>query len=135
MKSALLVCAAWTASIALGCDCVGMSVNEATKRAEVVFRGTITDISAGKVIFRVDRVWKGDVGRTFDMPEFIEGGGCLGFFEKLPKVGNDLLVYAGRLHRSSNDEDYFTSICTRTNLSSDAGEDFHKLGEGKLPHP
>jgi hypothetical protein len=135
MKSALLVCTAWSASLALGCDCASLTVNEAKKYAEVVFRGTITDISAGKVVFRVDRVWKGDVGRTFDMPEFIEGAACLGFHGWMLKAGNDLLVYAGRLHRSSNDEDYFTSICTRTNLSSDAGEDFSKLGKGKPPRP
>ena len=87
--------------MALGCDCVGLSVNEAKKAAEVVFRGTIIDVSAGKVIFRVDRVWKGNVRPTFDMPEFIEGAACLGFHERMLKVGSDLLVYATRLHRSS----------------------------------
>ncbi len=115
----------------LGCDCAGLSVKEAKKSADVVFRGTITDIGAGKVVFRVNRVWKGNVGRTFDMPEFIEGAACLGFYEGFLKVGNDLLVYATRLHRGSNDEDYFTSICTRTRLSSDAGEDLSKLGKGQ----
>jgi hypothetical protein len=135
MKSSLLAGAAWATSVALGCSCGGLSVNQAKKDAEVVFRGTITDISAGKVVFRVDRVWKGNVGRTFDMPEFIEGAACLGFHGWMLKAGNDLLVYASRLHRSSDDEDYFTSICTRTNLSSDAGEDFKKLGKGKPPRP
>ena len=121
--------------MALGCDCVGLSVNEAKKAAEVVFRGTIIDVSAGKVIFRVDRVWKGNVRPTLDMPEFIEGAACLGFHERMLKVGSDLLVYATRLHRSSNDEDYFTSICTRTNFSSDAGDDLSRLGKGKSPRP
>jgi hypothetical protein len=135
MKSALLLYAAWSASLALGCSCADSSVSQARKGAEVVFRGSITDISAGKVVFRVDRVWKGNVGRTFEMPEFIQGVACLGFHGPIVKVRNDLLVYAWRLHRSADDEDNFTSICTRTNLSSNAGEDFKKLGKGKPPRP
>src|ERR1700722_5591769 len=39
--------------------------------------GTITDISGGKVV-RVERIWKGNIGRTFDTPEVIEGAACLG---------------------------------------------------------
>jgi hypothetical protein len=58
-----------------------------------------------------------------------------GFHERMLKVGNDLLVYAERLHRSPNDEDYFASICARTNLSGDVGEDFSSLGKGKSPRP
>lgn len=133
MKFAYLACAVWSVSAALACDCAPVSVTEARNGAEIVFRGTITEISGGNVVFRVHRVWKGNIGPTFRMPEISEGAACLGFLPKLLKVGNDLLVYARRLHRSSNDDEYFTSTCTRTSLSSDADEDFSRLGKGKPP--
>jgi hypothetical protein len=135
MKSRYLFIAfaAWGASIAPGCECTKLSVTQAQKNAEVVFRGNITEISGGKIIFRIDRIWKGDIARTFTMPEFTESAACMGFSEGLLKVGNDLLVYAKRLHRFQGDEDYFTSICTRTGLSRDSGEDFRRLGKGKPP--
>ncbi len=103
------------------------------KEAEVVFRGTITEISAGNVVFRVDRVWKDDVGPTFNMPDFRETSACLGFWPAYLQIGNDLLVYAERIPPGSKGDPYITSICTRTNLSSAASEDFKKLGRGKPP--
>jgi hypothetical protein len=131
----LIACAVLSASVAFGCSCVGVSVDDAKKSADLVFRGTITAISGGKIWFRVDRVWRGRVGQTFDMPDFREGAACLGFWPALVKVGNDLLVYAQWLPPGSREGDYFTSICTRTRLASAAGEDFSALGRGKPPHP
>jgi hypothetical protein len=134
VKIILLAFAVWSTSVALACDCAPESLSEAKGRAEVVFRGTITAIRGGKVSFRVDRVWKGNVGRTFDMPELCETSACIGFLPTLLQVGNDLLVFAWRLRRDPSDNEYFTSICTRTQLSQSAGEDFARLGRGKPPH-
>ncbi|MBZ5606806.1 MAG: hypothetical protein LAP38_01000 [Acidobacteriia bacterium] len=133
VKIVFLVCLALNAASALGCECVPLSLNEAKAMAEVVFRGTITDIRAGKVFFRVDRVWKGNVGRTFDMPDFTESSACIGFMPKWLRVGNDLLVFATRLHRYPGDNDYFTNICSWTSLASEAGDALEKLGRGRLP--
>jgi len=133
VKIALLAFVVWSASVALGCDCAPVSLRDAKAGSEVVFRGTITSIRGGKVRFRIERVWKGNIGRTFDMPEFPETSACIGFLPSLLQVGNDLLVFAWRLHRDSNDNDYFTSICTHTQLSQSAGEDFAGLGRGKAP--
>ena len=133
IKFSLLVGLAWTAATALGCECVPVSLDEANAMAEVVFRGTVTNIHGGSVSFRVDRVWKGNVGRTFHMPDFPESSACIGFLEKWLRVGNDLLVFAARLHRFPGDNDYFTNICTRTGLASEASDALAKLGRGRPP--
>lgn len=134
MKTALLVWMAMSAPRILGCDCAPISLNEDKKLAEIVFRGTITEISGGKVTFHVDRIWKGDPGRVFEMPEFAQSGGaCMGFRSNLLRVGNDVLVFAARLHRFPGDNDYFTTVCTRTSLSSEASDTFAKLGKGRPP--
>jgi hypothetical protein len=127
---------AWSVSAVLGCECRHISVQEAKKSADLVFRGTIiTAIGEGKVWFRVDRVWKGHIGPTFEMPDLREGAARLGFWPTLLKVGNDLLVYAQWLPPGSKEGEFFTSICTRTKLASAAGEDFSRLGPRKTPHP
>jgi hypothetical protein len=133
MKAAFLICAAWSVSVALGCDCGTQSVKDAKKGADVIFRGRITEIRAGKVVFRVDRVWKGNIGPTFNMPDFRETSACLGFLSDYLQVGNDLLVYAARIPPDSKGAEFYTSICTRTKLSASASEDFKKLGRGKAP--
>jgi hypothetical protein len=126
-------CAIWDASIALGCECAPTSVNESKESSEVVFRGTITAIRGGKVSFRVNRVWKGEVGQTFEMVEMRAGIACLGFSSGWLAVGNDLLIFASRLHRYPGDEDYFTDVCSGTRLGRDAGETLAKLGKGGPP--
>jgi len=133
MKIVMLVYLASNATSAFGCDCAPSSLNEAKAGAEVVFRGTITDIRGGKMSFRVDRVWKGNLGRNFEMPDFPETSACIGFWPQLLQVGNDLLVFAWRLHRYPGDNEYFTDICTRTNLASEAGDALKKLGRGNPP--
>ena len=134
MKIALLVFPVLSAVYAIGCECVPVSPNEAKKLPEVVFRGTITDISRGKVTFRVDRIWKGDPGRTFEMPEFTQrGGACIGFRSNLLVVGNDVVVFAARLRRYPGDNEYFTSICTRTSLSYVVGDTLARLGKSRPP--
>ena len=133
MKYIVFACLAWNAASALGCDCAPSSLKAARAEAEVVFRGKIMAIHDGTVSFRVDRVWKGSVRSTFDMPDFPETSACLGFLPKLLEVGNELLVFAWRLHRYPTDNDYFTSICTRTGLASEVGATIRKLGKGRLP--
>jgi hypothetical protein len=73
---------------------------------------------------------EGDVGPTFNMPEFIESAACLGFRRSL-RVGNDLLVFASRLHRDAGDNDYLTNICLPTGIVSEAGETLKALGKGR----
>jgi uncharacterized membrane protein YjfL (UPF0719 family) len=120
-----------SASVILGCDCVPKgSVKHSKKWSEIVFRGTITEIKDGTAFFHVERVWKGKVPRKFTMPALAEGAACVGFWPSYLTTGNDLLVYASRL---SKDGEYFTSVCDQTKPSSDAGEDFRKLGKGKPP--
>lgn len=122
------------ATAAVACDCDVPSVAQARKDADVVFRGTVSEINAGTVLFRVSRVWKGAVRRAFTMPELRETSACLGFWPRHLQVGNELLVYANWLPPKAKDGAYFTSICTRTRLLKDASEDLLKLGAGGLPH-
>jgi hypothetical protein len=114
--------------------------------SEVVFRGTIielrdsqkpADLPAGFaqdtkkiVVFRVSRVWKGEVGETFEMPAVEETSACVGFWPSILKVGSDLLVYAYH----SGGADYYTGICGGHKLAVGA-KDFKELGRGKGPNP
>src|ERR1051326_3111726 len=129
----LIVGALICLSPALGCDCAPTSVHQAKKWADIVFRGTITDIANGRVRFRVDRVWKGDVPRFFEMVEFREAAACVGFWPTHLKIGNSLLVYAEWRPPRSPDGLYLTNICTRTALVKDAQEDIDQLGSGRSP--
>jgi hypothetical protein len=119
-------------------------VQDKRRNSEVVFRGTITslrdattapDLPAGFgrdtrkiVVFRVSRVWKGNIGQTFEMPAVEEASACIGFSPDVLKVGNDLLVYASRF----GGLEYYTSICGQHKLAEGA-EDFKELGPGELP--
>jgi hypothetical protein len=127
------------------CDCTEPSVEARRDRAELIFRGTIVelrdsfksaDIAPGfardtrkTVVFRVSRVWKGQVGQTFEMPGIEETSACIGFWPDFLKVGEDLLVYASRYGGSG----YRTSICGNHKRAKDAKKDFKTLGPGKEP--
>jgi hypothetical protein len=124
-----------TSSLAFGCDCAEVSVKQAKDAAEIIFRGQITAFrDTGKgyriIVFAVDRVWKGNVPRTFEMSEWIETAQCIGFWPTFVGVGKYLLVYAFRLDGRSSD--YVTSICTRTALV-ETTKDFAVLGAGHAP--
>ena len=137
MKTAMALGLVAALRIGSACSCAAPSVAEAKKYADVVFRGVITEIKDQTVFFHVSRKWKGQVSRTFTMPEFRETSACLGFWPSLLDVGNELLVYAQWLPPKSEPKSeggaYFTSICTRTRLAKDAREDFSKLGPGSSP--
>jgi hypothetical protein len=71
------------------------------------------------------------VHETFEMPAIEEGAACFGFWPRLLRGWNDLLVYATRI---APHDDYSTSICTRTALASET-IDFKQLGPGRKPKP
>jgi hypothetical protein len=82
-------------------------------------------------VFRVSRVWKGDVGETFEMPAVEETSACMGFWPSDLKVGSDLLVYAWRVGSA-----YYTGICGSHILARENGKDakdFEELGPGAKP--
>jgi len=81
------------------------------------------------VVFAVDRVWKGDVPRTFEMPALKETFGCVGFWPTYLEIGKNLLVYAFQINGKG---DYFTSICFRTAPVEDT-RDVFSLGFGYTP--
>jgi hypothetical protein len=145
MRPRFFVALAFQAAAAYACSCIDITVDMAKSHAEVVFSGTITalrDSEKGSgfapefvrdskkiVVFRVSRVWKGEVGQTFEMPALEETSACIGFWPSILTVGNDLLVYASRF---SGRGPYFTTICNRTALSKDS-KDFDQLGPGEEP--
>jgi hypothetical protein len=122
-------------TLVYGCECKSPKVRDALKRADVVFRGRIIGFrDSGKgyqvAIFTVDRVWKGDIPRTFEMPALKETSACAGFWPSSLEVGKYLLVYAQRVDGTS---DYVTDICSRTALAEES-RDFTELGAGRQPN-
>lgn len=114
----------------------------------MVFRGTIVElknsdraltIPSGLVddtrkmaVFRISRVWKGEVGETFEMPAVRETSACMGFWPSYLRVGSELIVYANK-HGS----EYYTSICGNHKPVKDANgkdaKDLSELGAGEEP--
>jgi len=135
MLARLAAVALFGANLAHACECQPRpSVLDALKGADIVFRGRVTGFrGAGKgawlVIFTVERVWKGDVPHTFEMPAKKEMADCEGFAEDFLKGGTDLLVYAFK-----NQGQYSVSICSRTAYAATA-RDFTELGPGIEPNP
>ena len=135
---AISVCATY------GCSCGEPTVEIAKDDAEIIFRGTITAFrpadkpsELGRMVqdtkrmavFQVTRVWKGEVGQTFEMPAVEETTMCWGFWPPFLKVGTDLLVYARRFNGGTQ---FVTSICNRTQLAQNS-KDFNELGPGQEP--
>jgi hypothetical protein len=141
-----------SSGIVYACSCLESSVQEKRDYSEIIFRGTIVTLRdwvnpdfplvpgqvsnnfptlfehPGTVVFRVTRVWKGEVGQTFEMPAMKETSMCIGFWPPLLRVGTDLLVYASRYGGS----EYTTAICGRHKLAKGA-VDFGELGPGYEP--
>ena len=137
----------------LACDCVAPPIEMAMKDADLIFRGKILDLRPGLnppllqgvvrdtrkvVVFQVIRVWKGEIGPTFEMPGWEETSACVGFWPSFLKVGTELLVYAKRWPRSANSPSSFfpdvfaTSICSRT-APVGRTRDIEELGRGYPP--
>jgi len=147
MRSKLLIVSALSIGSVYGCSCKEPTVQQAKSGAEVVFRGTIIAMrdadpnakvptygakDTKKIeVFRVERVWQGQVGQVFEMRALEETSMCIGFIPSHLRIGNDLLVYASRV---SNGPDYYTNTCTRTALAKNT-KDFDELGPGKEPSP
>ena len=128
---------------AYACSCIPVTASELMRHADVVFLGTIIDLhdvhtavpgvlrtNKRVVVFRVSRVWKGDLGQVIELPAIEQSGSmCIGFPTGLLSVGNELLVYA---NREPVTHDYVTSICSHTALAKQT-RDLQELGQGKLP--
>ena len=142
---ALLVFFQFSSHYAHACFALPSTVRQHKAAADVVFRGVIIGMQYREirnlsdilefereprvVVFRVGRVWKGDVGETFQMPAIENPGGvCIGFRPGLLKVGNELLVYASRVKRGPEFV-YMTSIDSAI-LAKDS-RDFSELGPGR----
>lgn len=126
---------------AYGCECREPSVQAKRDSSDIIFRGTViafresparTDKGptvryTGRVaVFRVVRIWKGQVGQMLEMPEALETTACTGFSASL-RTGEDLLVYARRIG-----SDYYTAICG-FHKGAKSAKDFKRLGPGKGP--
>jgi len=147
----LLIAVMLLGGAAQACSCRPIDVRKAVADADVVFRGTVIDIHDAKrdvltdilqprkhiVVFRVNRVWKGDIGETFaisaqevaPITQIRAAANCMGWWDDAA-VGDELLVYAR--HTPETDE-YTTSICYRTKLAKRSAQDLQELGPGKPP--
>ena len=128
------------------CTCSAPPVEEMRRNADVVFRGTIVALrpsgkpvsfvgDTGKIaVFKVNRVWKGDIGSAFEMAAYEETGACWGFWPHLLKIGNDLVVFAFQTPGGDIDEPstFQTTICSRT-APATANKDLDALGPGYEP--
>ena len=118
------------------CDDVEVSAKEAKHFSEVVFQGTVEGFRGSGtdrpiVIFRVSRVWKGQVGPTFEMLAIqTRGSICTAFWKGLLAVGNELVVYASR-HFVPGSKEYLP-LRSKTTLASRA-TDITALGRGHKP--
>ena len=84
-------------------------------------------------MLQVARVWKGEVGTTFEMPAYEEAAACWGFDRRWLKVGNDLLVVASSLTVDPAGTPIFeTGICSRTAFAAE-NKDIEELGPGYDP--
>jgi len=119
---------------ALGCTVVPYPVKQAAKRADLVFRGSIEQIREAEIVFRVHRVWKGQVSQTIALPKIVwTSTPCMiGFYSAHVRVGAELLVYARRMPEL-NVAGYVPEPGSRTALIRDADDDLNKLGKGRTP--
>lgn len=132
--------------IAHGCSCREPKVQFKMDHSDVVFRGTLIELRDSEVdhflpfvrdtrkiaVFRVARVWKGDVGPIFEMPAVEETSVCVGFNPDALRLGTDLLIYADRSRLPGHQDVYYTSICGFHKVAC-GSKDLRKLGRGKDP--
>jgi hypothetical protein len=122
---------------AFACSCMAPgSPKEELAQMTAVFSGRVEliersqeDRSRGivgpvRVVFKVDRVWKGPARKTIAIHTFPDGAGCGYEFE----TGADYLVYG----RESENE-IIVSLCSRTARLATASDDIGELGDGQAP--
>ncbi len=95
----------------------------AGKAVERNFAGPVNSQDAVQVAFQVSTVWKGPVQNSLAVTTAFGGASCDYEFSE----GQSYLVYAG-----GSENHLRVSLCTRTRLVSDAGEDLATLGNGIL---
>ena len=102
---------------------------EALKTSDVVFTGEIIEIQKGSVLneekikFKIESVWKIDVGETFILRTYKRSCGFSG------KVGDKYLIYAYKDKKT-----FTTNFCTRTKSLGNAAKDLKEFEEkGEKP--
>ncbi len=114
----------------MGCEIIVRTVRQQVKGADLVFRGTIEQLTEREVVFKVARVWKGPVSDKITLPKIESGSPCMrGFYGNHLWVGNELLVYASRIPEL-NVQGY---VPDSARLARDAEVDLKKLGKGRAP--
>ena len=119
---------------AVGCEVSALSVKQARKQAQIVFRGRVQEVRASEIIFQVNRVWKGRVPAMFSMPKLTwSATPCQpGFYEGHVKPGAELLVYARQVPYL-NVSGYVSTPGLRTAPIEYATQDLKRLGPGHPP--
>jgi hypothetical protein len=117
-------------TFAHACDCVYTSAREMRHASEIVFRGKVVGFRDSKfkgardAVFDVDRVWKGSVARSFEMPAV--SGTCFGFFRP-PRIGDEYVIFAKK-----DKAEYSLPVGCSGAWPSDRPE-IQKLGPGRKP--
>jgi hypothetical protein len=107
---------------------------EALELADAVFSGRVASVTRGgsgefealRVVFSVERVWKGPVASRLEVRTAPDSAACGFPFER----GRAYVVYAYQ-----GEGGLGASLCSRTNFVEVAGEDLAALGDGVVPPP
>lgn len=124
------------------CSCAQISsVEDALHMKTAVFSGKVVKVNENEkgkkvissadpveITLEVDRVWKGEVGRSQIVYTAIGEESCGFTFQ----MGNEYVVYA-HSKTSNGNEQLETHLCDRTGLLAAASDDLEILGEGMLP--
>lgn len=127
----LLLALQLTAPSAHACSCAPPPPpKKALEGSTAVFSGKCISVEIKDqqkiVTFEVDRVWKGDIGKTITITTAVHGATCgYGF---TTKGDGTYLVYC-----HGKPEALSTNICTRTRSLAAGAEDIKELGDGDKP--
>ena len=116
-----------------------LSPDEELPNYDAVFSGKVTDIeetnpddqmfsSADSILVTldVDTVWKGDKQETITVKTAQSSASCGFYFEN----NQEYIVYAAQYNGEEEGDQLEVSLCSRTNLLSNATEDLQELGPG-----
>jgi shikimate kinase len=121
----LVVLSLYAVDTAWACSCAPQPPpQEALKQSVAVFTGTVAGVTTSGqnrlVQIRVEKVWKGAKCGEVTVTTALDDAACGYNFE----VGQSYLVYATKEKGKLS-----VSLCSRTSLTSQAGEDLTALGE------